>query len=607
MRAHEIVLRGRQIQLVTNQVLVSVGGTSVLDISNSCFSCWNEPRVAIPRRHCREFADDAIKSHWRYTEMTITRMGATRANGEMMARIPLKGSERAPLPGSRAVGPADPTERLQVTVLLRRRAQQSFRERLSKLAEGNSSSEPLSREQFASRFGAEPADITAIKAFAASHGLTVVQEHADRRTVLLSGTVAQLEAAFGVKLQRFEHPSGTYRGREGCIELPSELGGIVEAVLGLDNRPQARTHFRLRGNHTRRPQATGAAFSPIQLASLYNYPRADGQGQCIGIIELGGGFTQADLDAYFGSLGVPSPKVTAVSVDGGANAPTGDANGPDGEVMLDIEVIGAIAPGANIAVYFAPNTDAGFLDAVTAAVHDTTNKPSVISISWGSAESNWTAQSMTAMDDAFQAAATLGVTICVASGDNGSDDGVADGGDHVDFPASSPYVLACGGTSLKATNSSISSEVVWNNGANGGAGGGGASSFFPVPAWQSGVTITNASGVATPLRNRGVPDVSGDADPQTGYNVRIDGTDTVIGGTSAVAPLWAGLLARINQLAGKPVGYIQPQLYQNPKALRDITQGNNGDFRASPGWDACTGLGSPDGEMVAGIFTGSTS
>jgi kumamolisin len=520
-----------------------------------------------------------------------------------MARIPLKGSERSPLPGSRAVGPADPNERLQVTVLLRRRGQQAFRERVNKLAAGDTSSEPLTREQFAQQFGAHPADIAAIKAFAASHGLTVVQEHADRRTVLLSGTVAQLESAFAVKLQRFEHASGSYRGREGCIEIPSELGGIIEGVLGLDNRPQAETHFRLHAKHARRPQAAAVAFSPVQLASLYNYPQADGQGQCVGIIELGGGFTQADLQTYFAGLGLASPKVTAVPVDGGENAPTGDANGPDGEVMLDIEVIGALAPAANIAVYFAPNTDAGFLDAVTAAIHDTTNKPSVISISWGSAESDWTAQSMTAMDEAFQAAATLGVTICVASGDNGSSDGVTDGADHVDFPAASPYALACGGTSLKATNSSITSEVVWNDGATGGAGGGGASSFFPLPAWQSGLKITNTSGVATPLKNRGVPDVSGDADPQTGYNVRIDGTDTVIGGTSAVAPLWAGLLARINQLAGKPVGYIQPQLYRNPKALRDITQGNNGDFRASPGWDACTGLGSPDGQQLAGIFT----
>src|SRR6201999_2093912 len=186
----------------------------------------------------------------------------------------------------------------------------------------------------------------------------------------------------------------------------------------LDNRPQARTHFRFR-----KAKQQAASFTPVQLAGLYNYPQATGSGQCVAIIELGGGFTTADLQAYFSNLNIATPRVEAVSVDGGQNAPTGDANGPDGEVMLDVEVVGAIAPQASVAVYFAPNTDAGFLDAVTTAIHDTTNKPSVISISWGSAESEWPQQSMTAMDEAFQAAATLGVTICVASGDSGSSDG----------------------------------------------------------------------------------------------------------------------------------------------------------------------------------------
>ena len=520
-----------------------------------------------------------------------------------MARIPLKGSERAPLSGSRAVGPADPTERVQVSVLLRRRGHQGFRDRVRRLASGDRSVGHLAREDFARQFGAEPADIAAVKAFAASHGLTVIQEHAGRRTVVLAGTVAQLEAAFGVRLERFEHPRGAYRGRQGAIHLPQELDGVVEAVLGLDNRPQAQTHFRVQGAAAKGKAAAPVAFSPIQVATLYGYPQATGQGQCVGIIELGGGFTASDLQTYFASLKVATPTVTAVPVDNGQNDPTGDANGPDGEVMLDIEVIGAIAPQANIAVYFAPNTDAGFLDAVTTAIHDTTNKPSVISISWGSAESTWTDQAMTAMDEAFQAAATLGITICVASGDNGSSDGVTDGGDHVDFPASSSYALACGGTSLKASKTAITSEVVWNDGSEGGAGGGGVSAFFALPTWQSGLNTTDAEGNTTPLSNRGVPDVAGDADPETGYNVRIDGTDTVIGGTSAVAPLWSGLLARVNQLAGKSVGLIQPVLYQNPQALRDITEGNNGDFSASTGWDACTGLGSPNGQDVADLFT----
>ena len=519
-----------------------------------------------------------------------------------MARIPLKGSDRKPLPGSRTVGPADPAEKVQVSVLVRRRARQEFKDRVQRIAAGDRSVQPLSREEYARKFGAEPADIAAIKSFAATHSLSVIQESQVRRTVVLSGTVAQVEAAFGVRLQKYDHPRGTYRGREGAVHLPSELGVVVEAVLGLDNRPQAMTQFRLRST-----AAAAVDFTPIQLSTLYAYPQATGQGQCVGIVELGGGFTQSDLQTYFASLKVASPTVTAVSVDGADNAPTGSADGPDGEVMLDIEVIGSIAPQATVAVYFAPNTDAGFLDAVTTAIHDTTNKPSVVSISWGSAESTWTDQSMTSMDEAFQEAATLGVTICVAAGDNGSSDGVTDGGDHVDFPASSPYALACGGTSLKASSSSITSEVVWDDGSEGGASGGGVSAFFALPTWQAGLKTTGASGVTAALKKRGVPDVAGDADPETGYSVRIDGTNTVIGGTSAVAPLWSGLLARINQLAGKPVGLLQPVLYQNPSALRDITQGNNGDFYASAGWDACTGLGSPNGQAVANLFTSSTS
>jgi kumamolisin len=504
------------------------------------------------------------------------------------------------------VGPADPGERVEVTVLLRRRDKQVLQDRVRRIAAGDRSVGHLSRDEFARRFGADAADIATLKKFATQSGLTVVKEHPERRTVMLAGTVAQMESAFGVKLERYEHPAGHYRGRVGTIQLPSELDGVVEAVLGLDNRPQARTHFRVRGSHKKKHAAQPTTFTPVQLAALYGYPQATGQGQCVGIIELGGGFETADLQTYFSGLGVGSPNVVAVSVDGGTNAPTGSADGPDGEVMLDIEVVGSIAPQATVAVYFAPNTDAGFLDAVTTAIHDTTNKPAVISISWGGAESTWTDQSMTAMDDAFQAAATLGITVCVATGDSGSSDGVTDGEDHVDFPASSPHALACGGTSLKASKSSITSEVVWNDGTEGGAGGGGVSTFFALPTWQSGLETTDADGDATPLGNRGIPDVAGDADPDTGYDVRIDGTDTVIGGTSCVAPLWSGLLARINQLAGTPVGLIQPRLYQNPQALRDITQGNNGDFYASVGWDACTGLGSPNGVKVAAIFVPTT-
>lgn len=517
-----------------------------------------------------------------------------------MAMSRLAGSERQPLPGARAVGKADPAERLEVSLLLRHRGVKELKVHMRQLVSGTRYVRHLEREEFARRFGAEPKDLARVRNFARKHGLAVVLEHAARRTVTLSGTVAQFSKAFKVELQRYEHDAGSYRGRTGPLHLPGELRGVVQAVLGLDNRPQAKPHFRLRKGGVQ-PRAAQDSFTPVQLASLYKFPASDGKGECIAIVELGGGYKPADLATYFKSVGVTAPQVTAVSVDHGSNSPTGSADGPDGEVMLDIEVAGAVAPGAAIAVYFAPNTDAGFVDAVTSAVHDTVHRPSVISISWGSAESQWTQQSITALDEAFQAAAAMGVTVCVASGDNGSSDGVSDGADHVDFPASSPHALGCGGTRLQAAGGGIASESVWNDGAQGGAGGGGVSSVFPLPAWQQGLQTAKGGNTAA-LKNRGVPDVCGDADPETGYAVRVDGTDTVIGGTSAVAPLWSGLLARINALRGSAAGYINPLLYQNASALNDITQGNNGDFAATPGWDACTGLGSPDGAALLAAF-----
>jgi kumamolisin len=525
-----------------------------------------------------------------------------------MAQHALQGSERTAIPGANAVGKADPAERLEVSVLLRRSNAEELTDRMRKLARREGTSRHVSREEFDKQYGATNGDIAAVIEFASKYGLAVVQEHAGRRTVVLSGTVAQFNAAFGVDLQRFEHGGGSYRGRVGSIHLPEELSACVEAVLGLDNRPVARPHFRarpVRGNVNWNASGDATSFTPPQLASLYGFPTGTGEGECVGIIELGGGERQADLNTYFSSLGIKTgPKITVVSVDHSINQPTGDPNGPDGEVMLDIEAVGAIAPQANIAVYFGPNTDAGFLDAITTAIHDQTNKPSIISISWGGPESSWTSQSMTAFDSAFQAAAAMGITVCVASGDNGSSDGVNDGADHVDFPASSPHVLACGGTSVQVSGNQISSETVWNDGAQGGAGGGGVSTVFSLPAWQNGLNVKLTSGETQPLTKRGVPDVSGDADPETGWDVRVDGTNTVIGGTSAVAPLWAGFIARINAARGNnPVGFINPQLYASPNALNDITQGNNGDFAAAPGWDACTGLGSPAGGKLAQLLT----
>jgi len=418
--------------------------------------------------------------------------------------------------------------------------------------------------------------------------------------------------------QGHHRPEGSYRGRTGHIHVPEDLAPIIEGVFGLDDRPQARPHVRFFDDKGKviRPRAGGTSYTPPQVAQLYNFPTGtNGSGQCIAIIELGGGYRTADLRAYFGRLGIPVPRVTSVSVDGGHNRPLVDPNA-DGEVMLDIEVAGAVAPGATIAVYFAPNTDAGFLDAVTTAIHDTRNKPSVISISWGGAEKDWTTQAMHAMDQAFQDGAALGMTVCCAAGDDGSSDLRApepdDGLLHADFPASSPYAMACGGTRLEGSGSTIAKEVVWNEGRNGGATGGGVSDVFARPSWQASANVPPSANPGGHI-GRGVPDVAGDADPATGYQIQVDGQRLVIGGTSAVAPLWAGLIARLNQQLGQAVGYLNPVLYSVPGtagAFHDIATGNNdisghnGAYPASPGWDACTGLGSPDGAKLLSALSG---
>jgi kumamolisin len=512
---------------------------------------------------------------------------------------PLEGSQRASFAGTRDVGPADGDERLQVSVLLRRRNAAELAGRVRRLQAGDKRAGHLSRQNFAASYGADPAEAAAVASFAQAHALTVVSEDLARRTVVLAGTVARFEAAFAVALRRLEFTGGACRGRTGPIHLPQELSGVIVAVLGPDDRPQAKTHFRLR----REGGAAATSFTPAQIAALYDFAIGSGAGECIALIELGGGYRTADLATYFAANSVaPAPSVAAVSVDGAQNSPTGAADGPDGEVMLDIEVAGSIAPGAGIAVYFAPNTDAGFIDAVTTAAHDETHEPSVISISWGGPESTWTSQATTALDEALQAAAVMGVTVCVAAG--GSSDGVADGQSHVDFPASRPHALGCGGTKVEAAAGAIVSETVWNEEALGdGATGGGVSAVFALPSWQSGLETTSAAGVRSLLTRRGVPDVCGDADPQTGYSVRVDGADTVIGGTSAVAPLWAGLIARINANKGAPVGFINPEIYAHGSDLNDITQGDNGAFAAGVGWDACTGLGSPNGTAIASTVT----
>lgn len=455
----------------------------------------------------------------------------------------------------------------------------------------------IARAAFAQTFGASNRATLHAHDFIAAHGLEHVATDMDRRTVKMAGTPEALNKAFGVTLQTYAKNGETFVAPDSAPVLPQ--GAI--AVLGLDNRPVAKSYAKVRAPGSLLPDQGESSFSPVQLGEIYAFPpNTDGAGQCIAIIELGGGFTQENLTQYFNSLGITPPVVEAVLVNGGQNVTGTDA---DGEVQLDIEVAGALAPKAKFLVYITTNTDQGFYEAISQAAHDAVNKPKVMSISWGGPEDEWAPQSVQAIQSALEDAAALGVTITVAAGDNGASDGVTDGQKHCDFPASSPSVVSCGGTMLQTQGIHITRESVWNE-ANEGATGGGVSVVFPVPAYQ------HAAGV--PLNpqgkpGRGVPDVSGVADPVTGYNVLVNGEEQVVGGTSAVAPLWAALIARFNQALGEPVGDLNTVLYAIPSVesdFHDIVAGDNQGYGAKSGWDASTGLGSPNGVALLNVLQG---
>src|SRR5215469_4747604 len=542
--------------------------------------------------------------------------------------VEIPGSEKRPFRNAKAIAPSPSDERLEVTVRLRPRNELPSAEVMLKL--GAAPRKPVTHEQYEKLYGADPKDIALVRKFAKEHNLAVVRESPARRSVMLSGTVSDFNEAFGVSLKTYAYADGTYRGREGSIMIPAELDSVVEGVFGLDNRPVAKRHTSL-------PHAANGgarAFTGAELAQIYNFPKGfDGSGQTIGIIELGGGYRPSDLNNYFSSLPLATPTVIPVSVDGGTNSPT-SAGSDDAEVVLDIEVAGAAAPGAKFVVYFAPNDAAsnGFIDALTKAVQDAENNPSVISISWGGPEQIPNSSFQMQFDKELQAAALLGITVCVAAGDNGASDvgpKAWDGKAHVDFPSSSPFTLSCGGTRLIAANGAISSESVWNQhqadlsanaGPDGsfGSGGGGVSGVFPRPDYQQQANVPTSLN-PTGFAGRGVPDVAGDSDPDTGYNILVDGKKVQEGGTSAVAPLWAALIARINQKLNGRVGFVNPQIYAlagNSGAFHDVTIGdnrvsfeqfNNVGYDAGPGWDATSGLGSPDGTVLSTLLKATTT
>jgi kumamolisin len=531
----------------------------------------------------------------------------------MATRVTLAGSKRTLLPNSRPAGAVDSNEIVSLTIRTRSAGDVAALEKRI----DEQSKQPLAqrtyltREELARGHGAKAEDLNLLEQMAHEHDLMVVHRNAAERSIVLKGKLGDLLSMFPADLQIYHHSTGTYRGRQGEIQMPQALDGIVTGVFGYDTRPKHR--YSRRGYRASSGPGGMNGVPATEFAKRYNFPKTyqgqtlDGTGQTIAIIELGGGFRGSDLKVYFAEIGVPRPVVTRVVVDHAAHQPT-TADSDDGEVMLDIEVAGAVAPKAKIAVYFAPNNgDQGFIDGISAAVHDSQRKPGVISISWGGPESTTDLQGIQAFHEIFVAAAALGITICVASGDHGTADLDApdwDGKVHVDHPAVDDMVLGCGGTQIDSQGK----DVVWNDGtpfdknvAGGGgwASGGGISEIFAVPSYQANARLPVS--IASGKPGRGVPDIAMSA---TNYYTRVDRSEGASGGTSAVAPLMSALVALLNQAKRKNAGFLNPLLYANAALVHDVTIGTNAisgtlqGYEAGPGWDACSGLGTPDGTAI---------
>jgi kumamolisin len=483
----------------------------------------------------------------------------------------------------------------------------------------------FNRDQFAERFGSPPALIDRLERFASDHGLSTLAVHPGGRLLVLSGPPAAFSRALDLGTQKVRAAGQRFDRLLTEAQLPKPLAQMAEALFPLDDRPlfgrepcgeQAAAHA------SERSVAGAESTSMVaQVSSGYRFPASfDGSGQRIGIVLLGGGFYREDMKAYFGDR---LPEIKVVELAGARNQPAPRANvnayldalssggsypGSEAEVAqiwwtieatIDIQLAGSFAPGARLVVYFAPNTSHGKLAAISAALADKQDAPSVLSCSWGMREDEADDSYVEAMEHCFQMAALRGITICYSSGDTGADVG-PDGKPRVHYPASSPLVLSCGGTALPLPAADPATQKVWNEsrGTRVLASGGGFSRRFPHPSWQR-LSPRETTG-------RGVPDVSGKADYAHGYHCALVGRTVLGGGTSAAVPMWAGLIARLNQAVGKPVGWLTPLLYQlrNPDSLHDILEGGNGYHDATHGWDSCTGLGSPCGEDLLAALCG---
>ena len=504
-------------------------------------------------------------------------------------------------PDGTLIGPSDPDKVISVTLMVRSRAEDSqFDRTIQAIADGKQ--KPLSDGEFAEKFGADMQAMDRVLKFAADSGLKAESVDPVSGRVEVNGKIGNFNKAFGTTLNDYRCDSGVVRQRQGTLIVPRAVGTDLDGVFGLDERRQAHTHRQVLEENTDEAaqphRATG--YLPTEVAAAYNFPQeSTGAGQSVAILEFGGGLDLKDNAQYYTRHNFKMPEINVVGVDGATNSPGSEA---DGEVTLDSQIIGAIAPDARQMLIFSKDDEQGWIDAITRATFakagDTPN--SVISISWGDPEARWTDEQRRAQGLAFKKAALKGISVFAASGDDGANDGSQDRKYTTDYPASDPYVTGSGGTRLTIdAQGKIKSEVTWNDGSSGGAGGGGISESIPLPDFQQDLKMPpDANETGRP--GRGVPDLAADASPATGYRVRTNGVEEIAGGTSAVSPLFSALTLRINSALGHPVGYLNPFIYKNGNSgiFNDIVSGNINGYKAGKGWDAATGWGSPDGQKL---------
>lgn len=536
------------------------------------------------------------------------------------AHVLLPGSKRGKDPDATRVGDVDPKEKIVVTVGLAGPKLPSADEYVG---------QTLTPAELAEKFGAKQEDADKVAKSLAKFGLKVEEVSLETRSMTVSGTAKQMEAAFkpGLAIMRSAR-DGEYRGRQGALQIPAELKGIVTGVFGLDERRMA--HRKSSAPMSASHASTLSPLAPADLEQRYNFPPGDGAGQSIVIAEFGGGYFSDDVATYCNKFQRPVPNVQAVPIDAPAYTlqetlalppqQRRDVLGDSVEVMMDVEIIAGLCPRSSIFVYFSTFDQRGWVDLLNRVI---TAKPVALSCSWGLAEDDpsWSANAVAAIDDRLNAARLLGITTCVSSGDDGSGDQVDDGKAHIDFPSSSPNALGVGGTMLKKSGSNVSEVTWWESPGHrtqdgGGSTGGGVSTVFPRPAWQN-VKVKSLN--AGSIDGRVAPDIAALSGPPF-YDLIFVGKDAPNGGTSASAPLWAALIARVNAKlpAAKQQRFLTPLLYQNggggqpvgKSSSRDITIGNNTSnpdpgkgYKAGLGFDAVTGWGVPDGVKLLNSLT----